>query len=279
MYDVQLQKRQIGIRVERELINKFCAIFLHDGEYELSVNEKHYSIKQPSIVLLGPGDFFSLEASRQKATLSKTYDEIDFDDQWMERVSDSGTILMECFTHKQISGLHCILLEEDQAEVVKEAIEEIRKLDERKKDEYGNALTYKLKTAELLILINRLYRINNSFILTNKALVVSDAVQRVSDYIRVNYWDEISIEMLSVMFRINRNLLCKQFKELMGVSPIQYLINYRLSSACSFLEQGFSVEETCSKVGFSNLPHFSKSFKKRYGVSPSQYQGRRISKD
>lgn len=272
MLDAQFQIRNISENLENKLIAKFSILFVYQNEYSLSINEKSYYIVNPTVILLSPGDFLTLRISRSsKAPVGKFF-EIDFDSQWMERVSDEGTILLECFSHKQISKLPCISLNSIQFDLLKREVNDIYALYTKEQDLYGNALEYKLKTAELLITINRLYRENNSFNLENRALVVSDAVQRVSDYMRTNYWDEISIEMLSVMFKINRNQLCGQFKELTGLSPIRFLINYRLSCACGLLRQGFSVEETCSKVGFSNLPHFSKSFKNRYGMCPSQYR-------
>ena len=275
MFDSQFQIRKINENLEKNLNNKFSILFVYQSEYSLIINDINYYIIDSTLILLAPGDFFTLRISRNSKAPAAEFYKIDFDSQWLERVSDEGINLLECFLHKQISRLPCISLNNVQYNHVKQEIEGIYALFSGEQDLYGNVLESKLKTAELLISINKAYRENNSFNLENKALVINDAVQRVSDYMRTNYWDDISIEMLSVMFKINRNQLCRQFKELTGVSPIRFLINYRLSCACGFLNQGFSVEETCSKVGFSNLPHFSKSFKNRYGMCPSQYRSQK----
>ena len=60
------------------------------------------------------------------------------------------------------------------------------------------------------------------------------------------------------------------FTALVGRPPHRYLTERRLAAARSMLTQGRSVTETCFACGFNNLSHFSRSFARRFGVSPSQ---------
>jgi AraC family transcriptional regulator len=60
------------------------------------------------------------------------------------------------------------------------------------------------------------------------------------------------------------------FTELVGLPPHRYLVEARLRAARSMLLAGRSVTETCFACGFGNLSHFSRSFARRYGVSPSR---------
>lgn len=60
------------------------------------------------------------------------------------------------------------------------------------------------------------------------------------------------------------------FTELVGRPPHRYLTDARLAAARSMLQQGRSVTETCFACGFNNLSHFSRSFGRRFGVSPSR---------
>lgn len=237
----------------------------------MHLNGESYVLDRPAIVILSPMDSLMLRSNHNSKVVVPDVYEVEYDVNWVERVSDDGTNLMECFHHKQISHIPYICLDDSQFKNAQYDFDRLLKLTQMDGNIYGVTLECKLLSAQMLINTNRVYRRSNNFTMNNSSLVVNDSVQRVLDYIRENYWDDISIEMLSVMFKINRNQLCKLFKDLTGTSPIRYLIEYRLSTACSFLEQGFSVEETCSKVGFSNLPHFSKSFKQRFGISPKQY--------
>jgi AraC-like DNA-binding protein len=60
------------------------------------------------------------------------------------------------------------------------------------------------------------------------------------------------------------------FAELTGVPPHRYLLNARLKAARRMLLDGRSVTDTCFAAGFGNLSHFSRSYARRFGVSPSR---------
>ena len=65
--------------------------------------------------------------------------------------------------------------------------------------------------------------------------------------------------------------ISKVFKSETGDAPIRHLINIRLEKAKELLENGSgdSIQEVAGKVGYDDAYHFSKLFKKKYGISPS----------
>jgi len=62
------------------------------------------------------------------------------------------------------------------------------------------------------------------------------------------------------------------FAEMIGVPPHRYLVRLRLQAAAQRLREGASVTETCYAVGFRNLSHFIRCFRRRFGVPPSRYR-------
>jgi AraC-like DNA-binding protein len=68
----------------------------------------------------------------------------------------------------------------------------------------------------------------------------------------------------------------RTFKSIYGRTPHQYLTHVRVERAKEMLEQGVSVTETCFAVGFDSLGSFTGLFKRRTGLTPSEYQRQRL---
>ncbi len=69
----------------------------------------------------------------------------------------------------------------------------------------------------------------------------------------------------------------RTFSELTGQSPHQYLLKLRLRHAATMLRDGASVTQSALDSGFENLSHFSRTFRRRFGASPSSYRSVRPS--
>jgi AraC-like DNA-binding protein len=65
------------------------------------------------------------------------------------------------------------------------------------------------------------------------------------------------------------------FHELVGSPPHHYLLQFRLDHARQLLWDGISVTDTCYESGFLNLSHFIRSFRRRFGCSPSKIVARK----
>jgi AraC-like DNA-binding protein len=61
------------------------------------------------------------------------------------------------------------------------------------------------------------------------------------------------------------------FRELSGTPPHAHLRRVRLAHAARLLREGASVTDACFDSGFSNLSHFSRSFRRAFGLPPSRY--------
>src|SRR5205085_7804679 len=61
------------------------------------------------------------------------------------------------------------------------------------------------------------------------------------------------------------------FSELIGEPPHRYLLRSRLRHAADMLNEGAPVTEAAVKSGFADVNHFSKTFRRRYGIPPSRY--------
>ncbi len=91
--------------------------------------------------------------------------------------------------------------------------------------------------------------------------------------------DELDVEAIVSEFGINRNLFFQKVKAITNDSPRELLYSYRLNRAAEYLQSGeHNVSEVCYMVGFKSRTHFSRLFKEKYGVSPSQYSTKAVDK-
>lgn len=81
------------------------------------------------------------------------------------------------------------------------------------------------------------------------------------------------MEELAKFCRLDRSYFGKVFKSVMGQSPQEFLIHYRMEKATELLVlTNNSVGDVGMAVGYANSLHFSRAFKGVYGVSPREYR-------
>ena len=72
---------------------------------------------------------------------------------------------------------------------------------------------------------------------------------------------------------LDRKYISKLFKDSVGVTIQDYLVNYRMNKAKEMMkERTLSIGDISRSVGYDNPLIFSKMFKKTNGVSPSDYR-------
>lgn len=100
------------------------------------------------------------------------------------------------------------------------------------------------------------------------------AVKRILDYLNENYNKKISLDKIADNMYLSPVYISKIFKEETGESPINYLIQIRLEKAKEIIEnsEGSKIKNIADQVGYKDAYHFSKLFKKNYGVSPLNYK-------
>lgn len=97
-------------------------------------------------------------------------------------------------------------------------------------------------------------------------------VERIVNYFESHYNEKISLDQIAENMYLSPFYISRIFKSETGDTPIRHLINIRLEKAKELLlaEKGVSIQEVAAAVGYDDAYHFSKLFKKRYGISPSE---------
>lgn len=101
------------------------------------------------------------------------------------------------------------------------------------------------------------------------AMVVKEAKK----YIDNNYMDDISVEELVERYQLSLNHFNKIFKQFYGVSCKEYIITVRINMAKQYLSSPFlSVREAGAMAGYPDSNYFTKVFRKKIGVTPTEYR-------
>ncbi|MDE6631448.1 MAG: helix-turn-helix domain-containing protein [Muribaculaceae bacterium] len=89
---------------------------------------------------------------------------------------------------------------------------------------------------------------------------------------------ELNVEKLASEVGVSRAHLHRKMKELIGMTPSDYIRNIRLKRACELLRRpDIEVTQVAYKIGFTSQPHFSSHFKRYTGFSPSEYRAKSLS--
>jgi AraC-like DNA-binding protein len=91
--------------------------------------------------------------------------------------------------------------------------------------------------------------------------------------------DDFSVEELGEIIGMSRSNLFRKLKAITGQTPIEFIYFIRIKRSMELLlERKMNVSEIAWEVGFKNPSSFSKSFKKQFGKSPSQFLNELIEK-
>lgn len=101
----------------------------------------------------------------------------------------------------------------------------------------------------------------------------SNRVKLMIQYIRAHYMEEISLEDIAVSANISKNTAMRYFGANIGISPVDYLIQYRIGISCKLLkETSDKISNIADCVGYENTSYFCRLFRKYVGVSPKKYR-------
>lgn len=96
---------------------------------------------------------------------------------------------------------------------------------------------------------------------------------RIQRYLRENFNQKITNETLSQIFHFHPNYISRALKDTIGLTPTEFLIQYRMEEAEKrLLNSNLTISEIAEDIGFQSVYYFSTSFKKYTGYAPKKYR-------
>lgn len=205
----------------------------------IKINERELKITEPTAILIAPGDFHRTDLSGEA----------------------SRVIKLQCNASKLgQTYLTSMLVSDDTNSIIKELF--YAGLKYRYDKDYLLAVI-RMAASEITFHGQAL-----SVSVSGKAVIVSKAMQ----YINRNFQADASLLLAAEEQYISPQYLSGIFAETAGITFRDYLIEKRLSTALALLKDGkHSATDARYECGYTNLSHFIRSFKRKYGMSPGKF--------
>lgn len=127
---------------------------------------------------------------------------------------------------------------------------------------------------ELFVLLSRLSLEEQSKSINGTETDINlTRISKVKTFIEEHYASDLRIADIARCASLAPQYLCRLFKNITGTSMIEYLTNVRIHQACILLRQtSLPITEICYRVGFNDLSHFIRTFRKTIDFTPSKYR-------
>ena len=100
-----------------------------------------------------------------------------------------------------------------------------------------------------------------------------ESLGRVMDYLSRHYSEVIRLSEVAEMVNMSESSFCRFFKQHTSKSFIDFLTDIRLGAASrALIDSSLSIAEIGYDCGFNNLSTFNRIFKKKKGVTPSEFR-------
>lgn len=261
--DIQKDRRTTSQSMKKyHCHNNYEIYYLCSGERSYFIKDKTYHIKKGNLVLINEYD---IHATRNIGDSGHERIVLNFKKNFIEDYSSLiGINVFECF-EKNIHVIEPDLQEQAYIESL------MNKMYKEYSTKSKNYIPY-LKTAltELLILANRH---NETYVTADEKMTTHKTISKVIGYINTNYDKEITLQSISDEFFISTYYFSRKFKEITGLSFVDYLNNVRIKEAQDLLRKTeYNITEISGLVGYKNTTYFGRTFKKLTGMSPKTYK-------
>lgn len=146
-------------------------------------------------------------------------------------------------------------------------------LDELRDGRPGSEVMYESLARVFLVKLVRKYGQERSDAYDFSHRFTAEHYKRVLDYVAEHYTGPIAVEELAEQAALSASHFSRLFKETIGVSPHQFVLGYRVEQAKRMLgDPTRPLIDIALACGFSDQPHFSRTFSRATGQSPKAYR-------
>ncbi|MDR2552103.1 MAG: AraC family transcriptional regulator [Treponema sp.] len=235
--------------------NEYQFIFINEGFGRLRSFEGEFALHSGCLVCMVPGEKYRYGPDPESP--------------WTEyRIGFSGSITGEWAARGWLNNIitvHTIANHHDMLIPFEEAIAFSRNP--------GSALQPLAASCVMRII---------GYLLENRNIQLrgTNIIRQAQEIFEKNIFYPIDMDELTGILHINYQQLRDRFREETGLSPYQYFLQLKINKAKELLAEGsLSIKEIAYKLSFDSPYYFSRLFKRKAGVSPSQWNNTTSERD
>lgn len=233
--------------IAREQSDYHVIEFIAEGKGYLSIGGKEYALEQGDVYILPP-----LSSHRYRADADHPYRKL-----WCNFYSNTFAKIQTDYHLDGQYVFHAPECEEDFLRLV-----EIAAL--------GNCVNDDEWTRVASVLMNILNKLALKSYRPERSTGIAARVKELLDNA---LYDNLTIDELAKQLFVSKTILTKEFKNMYGMSPYNYYLNKKLSQAKLMLHtSNMSIKEISDTLCFADEHYFSGLFKRKVGVSPSDFR-------
>ena len=247
------------------------AMFIGDEELEdLSYGQLQYDLHRHALMCVAPGQIGG-KADTGEEIHTKGWALL-FDTELL-RNSELGRRMAD-YHFFSYSTSEALLMSPLQRQSIVTLLEQIRTELSQEEDAHTLRIVTSL-IEQVLELVSRYYALQLS---TSATTTSSDLLPRFERLLQKYYDDGLqrslglpSVKYCAQQLFLSPNYFGDLIRELTGESATSYIRRFIMQRAQSLLISGATITETAEQLGFEYPQHFTRQFKKHYGVTPSEF--------
>lgn len=240
--------------------------YMLSSDIRVKIDDKEYLTNRSTVIIIPPGVRYMFMCEDYVETISINFD-------YTQEFSCIGALYPMTekeFLKKNIIKRVCFedftalndVIVADNMQHIADTINTITEEMKYKKQLYASVTSSCFKSVIIEVL---------RFVMAGKS--GNENVDRVLGYIHSHYGEDIDNDMLATIAGYHPYHLNRLMKKLTGETLHKYIINYRISVAKKYLaETDMSISCISEKCGYANFSNFSYDFKRKTGISASEYR-------
>lgn len=264
IYNCEIPK--LFVEVSTHWHDEMEIIYIRKGSGIVTVDLESMVLQAPAAVFILPGQMHSI---RQHAGHTMEYINIIFDPKILS--SGNSNLFDQQYLDPLFRGqirIPSFLVKE--MECFDELIQLLQFFDAKLEKVPGYPLLFLSQLYLLCYKLQQWFPYNNELAVKREAL---DRIKPVLSFVHQNYTEPIRICDAAARIDFSEGHFMRFFKEIMGVSFVTYLKDYRLTKAEEMIRNtNFSILEIAQENGFQNFSYFIRAFKDKYKKTPLKYR-------